>query len=819
MPHEMPAKEISALPLMHPGRPVGRDEELKTVYAHLRANRAVLLTGPAGSGKTTLAAALSSAYTQQAGGVLWLNLKNAPLAEILVRIGRAYGLADVTGSENPVAMLGAVAGALLQNRPLLVLDGQHDGGALNQFINRAAENLPVLILSETPLEGPWEQVALGPLGDTDAALLFKQRAGLAGGEHDIEVYGIIKLLDYQPYPIVITARAMAASKQTPGEYLPALQQIASKAGGDGLVTALTASYRTLNSALQGLLLIMGATFRGEASAELLSMASGAPAESVNQALTVLSQLYLVEKFERYSEPYYRVHDRVYQFAQAWLRGSNRLEGLQEKFRDAVLAYTRKHSTGVRNKLAAEMDTLVAAAQWATANGDRDTANQLVIALTQAGDFIKSRGYVYELLQIRSASSGSTSAFPAYGDLVLEEDELEEDFEDYAEDFEEADELDEEDFEEDFEQEDELDGEAAGEEETLPPLPEDAGALQSINIEQLRAALAQARQQKNLLRQAQILKAIGRVLVSQRKDGEAIATYNELTTAYEELEDNEGLLEALQTLCELLVRTDNAQAAIMHATAALRIAEELDDEQARLNLLMTLGDARQNLGESGAAARDYTAALRIAREMEDPALEAMALYRLGYAQLDDGEALTAIETWEKALSSFRSQSARDYEGRVMGGLGQAHGELGRWSEAIQFHRSAMYIAREVRDREEEALQLSSLARAQLEANQLPAALISYRQALHLAYESGDRDNIVSAAVDLVRLMLESRRLLDICELIVDDALGLEPGDKDLHQLKERITRDRALAQADGVQQAPVNGTARDYAANAYAMLEG
>ena len=81
IPHEAPATDINDLPLMHPGRPVGRDAVLKEIYDHLKENRAVLVHGAAGLGKTTLAAALSAAYTQQAGGVLWLNITESPLAE------------------------------------------------------------------------------------------------------------------------------------------------------------------------------------------------------------------------------------------------------------------------------------------------------------------------------------------------------------------------------------------------------------------------------------------------------------------------------------------------------------------------------------------------------------------------------------------------------------------------------------------------------------------------------------------------------------------------------------------------------------------
>jgi hypothetical protein len=138
--------------------------------------------------------------------------------------------------------------------------------------------------------------------------------------------------------------------------------------------------------------------------------------------------------------------------------------------------------------------------------------------------------------------------------------------------------------------------------------------------------------------------------------------------------------------------------------------------------------------------------------------------------------------------------------------------------MNYFRSALYIAREVGDRPEEALQLSNLARAQVEAKQLPDALISYRQALHLAYASGDDSEIVSTIVDLVELMQRSPRLLDICDLLLRDALAADPHDRDLQRLQDEVNAQRTQAAARGVVQAAIHGTGRDYAANAYALLE-
>lgn len=854
--HEAPAHQALALPVALPGKIAGREALLAQVYSHLKGNKAVLLHGAPGMGKTAVAATLASAYTELPGGALWLNVNDPALEQLIVRVGRAYDVPEIKTAQNPLGMVAGAASSLTAGKPLLVLDGK-PGAAAAEFITRCAAGLPVLVVAKDRLEGPWTPVEVGKLEAKAAMLMLRNEAGLPAEGMDDELDELVSILDYTPFALSVAGGTLRVSKQSPSDYLTAFEKIPSSAGATPQLLALTIGFKGLNNALQGVMLLMGATFGVGISAELLATMANAPQPTIEQVMTLLVQNNLVERYTRGDAPVYRLHEITQTFMTTWLRSQGRLDMLQNKARDAVLAFVRKYSANTpdaHDRLAAEMEIILAAAKWSAEQGERDLVNQIVVGLMQAGDFIQSRGFVYELLKLRELSSSFTTAFPAYPappapppampapeDAFVPEDEGEdEEDDDLVVDF---DEEDEDDLNDDLDDADTVRGLAAS--PSLLDLDEEAEEAEEAEDDilpdeddlsdtaagtpvaaappdeqtRLQNALRAAKQSNDLSQQVAVLKQLGEYQARNNMEVEAISSYDEALTAYETLGQKADMLDTLDILSALMVKTENSSAAVLHATRGITLAEELGDKITQLQLLVTLADARQQLGESDEAVRAYGKALEIARNTDDRQNEALVLYKLGYAQLDTNQPDVAADTWEQALALFKAQSKRDYEGRVLGALGTASGEQGRWEEAIKFHTSALYIAREVKDREVEALELGNLGYASVQANQLGQAVTRYRQALHLAYTANDRDNIISNIVDLARLLAESPKHLEIADLLINDAIPLDPTDRDVLKLKERITSGKMQALANDVVMIKPEGSAKDYAANAYALLEG
>ena len=337
---------------------------------------------------------------------------------------------------------------------------------------------------------------------------------------------------------------------------------------------------------------------------------------------------------------------------------------------------------------------------------------------------------------------------------------------------------------------------------------------AIEQVKLRTALSFARQHEDTPRVLQILEAVGKVQIDQNREGEAVSTYNEILAIYEKQEDNKGILETLDMLAGLLVRSDSAVSALEHVQRGLHLAEELADYEAEMFLQVTRGDAHKALGEAAIAVEAYESALSNARHRDDLQNEALILYKLGMAYLESNESRRAIEMLEDANDRFKQQGKRDMEGQVLRGLGEVNVKLERWSEAVNFHTSALYIAREIDDRALEGRQLRHLGQILIKADKLPEALTRLRQALHVAYEAQNRDDIVGIIADLVSLMMRNLFLSSIAELLISDGLSYDPENRELLLLKNEVAGAKERAAARGIALAVVAGSARDYAANAY-----
>ena len=864
-PLEAAVTEIDALPLRRVGKPVGRDELLRSLLSR-DADEALILHGAPGSGKTAIAATLASAHLRQPQrSVLWLPVNDTPFVELLVRIARAYGALELCRAPNPLSIGADVKDLLSGHQPMIILDGAIEDETLSRFRAECAPDLPLVVASPRAMSGgEFRNQAIGSLSDGDGAALFKAKAGIEDDSFDEAVLEIAGQLDGKPLALALAARGMVISRQSPAECRDGLAALLEASDGDVDLAALSGSYGALNPRLSALLLRLGDVPTGEASLPFLRSLSDLPAPAIDQSMTILSRLFLVDRFSRGELACYRLHDLTRDFLR---EQATEDDAASESMADSIRAFIAEldESDESRAALLNEMANLVAASA-----DDSELAGEIVDAVAESA---REAGYAYEVMLLEAIRDGEALDFEAMlaeaGESQADKSEAETESDDGADD--------------DAVESDEAAGDI------------DAEELEAVTIDQLRTALHVARENDETARQLQILSAIARLQLNQSRYSDAVATYGEaleihldaadvdatlgaldalagivndggkdaslrevrladglqLAKSHEDRErvlqifdaigkaqiaqkrekdavdtytvvleihdgadDKAGTLAALDMLSGLLSRTDAAVSALNHIQRGLQLAAALEDKETEMFLRITSGDSRRALGESVTAIEAYEAALAIARERDDSQNEARILYKLGLAQLDAGDHRQAVEMLESANDKFKQDGQRAMEGKVLRGLGEVNAALERYSEAVNYHTSALYIARETDDRDGEGAQLRRLGALLIQADRLPEALTSYRQALHVAYENDETEAIVGVIGELVTLMMRNRYLASIAELLISDGLSYDEGDRELLRLQSVAQLAKEQAAEKGVALAVVAGTAKEYAANAY-----
>lgn len=400
---------------------IGRDADLADVVSTLRDDRIrlLILTGPAGVGKTRLAMAAGNALRHEfRDGIVFVDL--APLQEasaVLPTLAAALKLHD----RGAIPLAETLQRALSNRQTLLILDNfEHllDAAPTLSDILQSAPGVQALVTSRAPLRlrgereypvrvlaTPEPGAAISPdaLADWDAIRLFLERARDVRPSFRLtaanasDVAAICYHLDGLPLAIELAAAWIKILD--PPTLLARLERRLSLLMGGmrdaparqrTLRAAIAWSYDLLDPNAQTLLRCL-AVFSGGwtlEAAEALGSASGVP--NVLESLTVLSRQSLVSRDEHESTPRYRLLETIREFANEQLRAAGEEECVHRAHFHYLQAFVQEHDlqrldATVETRLyrvMAEEANLRAAIDWAIVH-DSESALRLLAGM---GDF-------------------------------------------------------------------------------------------------------------------------------------------------------------------------------------------------------------------------------------------------------------------------------------------------------------------------------------------------------------------------------------------------------------------------------------------------
>ncbi|MDQ3938660.1 MAG: adenylate/guanylate cyclase domain-containing protein [Chloroflexota bacterium] len=407
----------------------GREAELQRVSELLEVARLVTLTGPGGTGKSSLALAVAHSVRDRFPDgvfVTWLASVSDP-ALVASAIGAPLGVQE--SGDRPVAE--TLLEHLRDRKMLLVLDNFEQVMGAVSYVRRildSAVGLRLIVTSQqvlrltaeqafevAPLPVPDESADLPGLLDNPAVRLFEERVRALRPDFRVSladarvVAALIARLDGLPLAVELAAARMQVL--TPAAFLARLDRGLALLSGGGtdrplrhqtMRATLDWSYELLNPGARELLARLS-VFRGGFTLEAVeAVASVDPAlaSDAMDDLTALVEHSLVRRSDVAGEPYFTLLETIREYGSERLSATGRADAVAathahhfrefaESLRGAV---TASDGAARMAQLERDNDNLRAALRWALDHEPPDAALQLVSALWR---FWHLRGYLVE----------------------------------------------------------------------------------------------------------------------------------------------------------------------------------------------------------------------------------------------------------------------------------------------------------------------------------------------------------------------------------------------------------------------------------------
>lgn len=211
-------------------------------------------------------------------------------------------------------------------------------------------------------------------------------------------------------------------------------------------------------------------------------------------------------------------------------------------------------------------------------------------------------------------------------------------------------------------------------------------------------------------EAEVRKTIAAIEERRNNLSEAVKNWNTLRDLRNKLNDDDGELEALESLARLCrVQDSFPQQALEFYQEAILIAQKKGDRSKEGILLNSVAILEWSRADWRSALQYYRRALNIFQEIKDKTQEGVIWNSLGVTFIRLGEFDDASKCLHKGVEINQETGQRLLEAHSWAGLAEVSRRLGKLKESKEYYETSLQIRKETKDRKGEGWMLYELAR--------------------------------------------------------------------------------------------------------------